>query len=173
MHRLPTLIAAGALVFAAGASPAAAASHHYSPQDESWLQAAIQGDRFEVRGGQAAQQKGANQAVKDLGARLAADHLKAFRRARAVAKRLGISRPGEPTESQQWELRVTSEFSGSAFDEHYTSLEVGDHRDDIDEAKSEIEGGVNASILALARQDLKLYRMHLKLSKAAAKAVGA
>ena len=173
MHRFPKLIAAGALVFAAGASPAAAASHRYSAQDESWLQAAIQGDRFEVQGGKAAQRKGADQAVKDLGTRLAADHLKAFREARSVAKRLGISRPGEPTESQQWELRVTSEFTGSAFDQHYASLEVGDHKDDIDEAKSEIEGGVNPAILALARQDLKLYRLHLKLSEAAARAVGA
>lgn len=172
MNRFHKTLAATVAALAISATPAVAASHNVSAQDQSWLQRTIQGDRFEIDGGQAAQQKGASQAVKGLGSRLAADHLKALKQAVSLAKRFGISRPGSPTESQKWEIATTGEFSGNAFDRHYASLEVADHKDDIDEAKSEIRDGRSPAIVALARKDLKLYRVHLKLAQDTLSAVG-
>jgi predicted outer membrane protein len=173
MTRFPILLATAAVALGVAAPSATAASQPVSGLDQEWLQASIQGDRFEIDGGQTAQSKAVNQAVKSLGARLEADHLKSLKRGVKLAKTLGISRPSKPSEAQQWELLTTATFTGADFDRHYTSLEVADHKDDIDAAKHEIQLGSNAAVRALARRDLKVYRTHLKLSEAAATAVGA
>jgi putative membrane protein len=162
-----SIVLAGAVV--ALAAPAAhAAAKPYSPLDEYLLQSSIQGDRFEIAGGRLAQQKGTAPAVKALGARLESDHAKSLADAVKLAKQLGISVPKTPTPSQEWELAVLGATSGAGFDAAYARLEVQDHKQDIDETKTEISDGVNPKIVRLAREDLPMLRKHLKLSQQAA-----
>jgi predicted outer membrane protein len=52
-------------------------------------------------------------------------------------------------------------MTGSAFDKGYTSLERLDHKQDIEDAKTELEDGTNKAVKALAKMDLKMYREHL------------
>src|SRR4051794_30618514 len=80
----------------------------YSAWDEEWLEMSIEGDRFEIAGGQLAQQKAASSAVKQFGARLIEDHTKSLQDAIEVATKLGIEVPAEPSPTQQWELRAVS-----------------------------------------------------------------
>jgi putative membrane protein len=150
------------------ASAAHAATKPYSPLDKYMLQSSIQGDRFEIAGGQLAQSKGASTAVKALGARLVKDHTKSLREAIKVAKDLKISVPKTPTPSQEWELSVLGGLSGTGFDAPYATLEVQDHKQDIEDTKTEISEGANAKVRQLARTDLPVLREHLKLSKQAA-----
>jgi putative membrane protein len=160
----------GAAVLATTAfstASASAATKPYSPLDEYLLQSSIQGDRFEIAGGKIAQANGASPAVKALGARLVTDHTKSLKDAITVAKRLKIFVPKTPTPSQEWELTVVDALSGSPFDVAYTLLEVQDHKQDIEDAKTELKHGANAAILKLARTDLPILRKHLKLSEQA------
>src|SRR3954470_7008672 len=83
------------------ALPAKAAAKPYSPLDKYMLQSSIQGDRFEIAGGQLAQSKGTSDAVKALGARLVKDHSKSLSEAVKLAKDLKISVPKTPTPSQE------------------------------------------------------------------------
>lgn len=83
----------------------------------------IEGDRFEIAGGNLAQQKASAQIVKALGQRLVTDHAKSLKDAEDVAKKLGIEVPSSPSPSQQWELRVVATFSGHSFDFWYSDLE--------------------------------------------------
>jgi len=157
----------GLPAFAAGPNRASV-----SGADSMWLRSAIEGDRFEIAGGQLAQTKGQNAAVKALGARLVKDHSKSLASAIKTAKRLHIEVPKKPSPSMEWELAIVSTLSGQAFDQWYASLEVADHKQDIDETKNELAVGLNARVKKEARTDLPVLREHLKLARAAAKAVG-
>jgi putative membrane protein len=160
-----SIIAAAAVTALVVPRPAAAMS--YSPLDQYLLQSSIQGDRFEIAGGKLAQSKGSKPAVKALGARLVKDHRKSLADAVKVAKRLKIFVPKTPTPSEEWELAIVGGLSGADFDRAYTSLEVQDHKQDIDDMKTEVTDGTNASVRHLARTDLPTLREHLKLSRAA------
>jgi putative membrane protein len=142
----------------------------FSAWDEEWLMMSIQGDRFEIAGGQLAQQKGTTQQVRDLGARLVADHSKSLQDAIDVANKLGIEVPDSPSPSQQWELRAVARFHGSNFDRGYSDLEVQDHIQDITEAEDEVDKGCNREIKQLAADDLPVLREHLALAQAALRA---
>jgi putative membrane protein len=150
----------------------AKAHHSYSAWDEEWLMTSIQGDRFEIQGGQLAASKATNPAVKALGARLVKDHTKSLGEAVKAAKKLGISVPKSPTPSEQWELKVVASFSGSDFDRWYSDLEVQDHKQDIEESNAEVKMGSNRQVRKLAKTDLPMLKTHLSLSKAALQAAG-
>jgi putative membrane protein len=180
---LPALAAALAALFVSAGSFALADGHdghghhghghhhkgchgkRFSAWDEQWLMSSIEGDRFEIAGGQLAQSKGDSSAVRDLGARLVADHSKSLQDAVDVAEHLGIDVPGEPSPSQQWELRAVAHLS--PFDHWYADLEVQDHMQDIQEAQDEVKKGCNRAIRHLAAEDLPVLRQHLALAEAA------
>src|SRR4051812_37912408 len=145
---------AATAVIAAFAVPQTAAAKSYSPLDEYMLQSSIQGDRFEIAGGQLARSNGTSPTIKALGARLVKDHTKSLSDAVKVARDLGISVPKTPTPSQEWELSTLGSLPAASFDAAYATLEVQDHKQDIDDTKLEISEGVNAKVKRLARADL-------------------
>jgi predicted outer membrane protein len=160
------MLATTAIVaFGAGGASGAGKGHRsqakVSGLDEEWTTAALQGDLFEVKGGETAQKQGQNQAVKQLGTMLSSDHAESYALGSKLAKKLGIEVPTEPTYPEKWELQTVGEMSGSAFDKGYTSLERLDHKQDIEDAKTEIEDGSSKAVKALAKMDLKMYREHL------------
>src|SRR3954452_11898428 len=165
VHVKPLLGIAAVATGLALAPPAHAAP--YSPLDEDILQSSIQSDRFEVIGGGIAETPAGSARVQRLGARLVKDHKKSLREAVALAKRLGISVPPHPSTTEEWELGVVSGLSGNAFDVAYSRLEVQDHKMDIEEVHTELDGGSNPEIRALERKDLPTLRYHLHLSKLA------
>jgi putative membrane protein len=138
-----------------------------SAWDEEWLKMSIEGDRFEIIGGQIALKKSHNAAVIQLANRLIADHSKSLRDAVTEAKEFGIEVPDTPSPSQQWELNVVSTFSGNSFDHWYSDLEVKDHMQDIQETQDEIDKGSNPEIKQLAQGDLPVLQEHLKLAQQA------
>jgi putative membrane protein len=144
----------------------------YSAWDEQWLKMSIQGDRFEIQGGDLAQHKATTQVVRDLGARLVKDHTKSLQDAVDVARKLGIDVPQTPSPSQQWELRAAAQFKGAEFDKWYSDLEVQDHIQDIQDAQDEIDKGCNEQIKQLAKDDLPVLQQHLELARAAVAATG-
>jgi putative membrane protein len=146
--------------------------NHFSAWDEEWLMMSIQGDRFEIEGGNLAQKKAATQIVRDLGARLVKDHTVSLRAAVALAKDLGIDVPDSPSPLQQWALRAVAQFSGNQFDRAYTDLEVQDHVQDIQEAEDEVSKGCNPRVRQNAKENLPVLREHLRLAREALAAVG-
>jgi putative membrane protein len=166
-------VAATALTLAATA-PASAArqtecgartGHAVSAQDATWLQTGIQGDRFEITGGTAAQSKGATAQMKAFGARLVRDHAKSLSDAVHAARRFDVDVPKTPSPSEEWELRTVGLFTGTAFDRSYADLEVQDHIQDIQETRDEIRDGCNATVRGLARDDLPVLRQHLAIAR--------
>jgi putative membrane protein len=140
--------------------------------DENWLSTSIQGDRFEIAGGQMALQKSQNAAVRTLAQTLVTDHTKSLKATIKVANKLHTQIPHQPSESQAWELRIVSSFSGTDFDRWYSSLEVADHKQDISEASAEHHNGKQAHVRAMAGHEIPTLKKHLNLAEAAVKAVG-
>jgi putative membrane protein len=125
----------------------------------------IEGDRFEILGGQLAQQKGTTDKVRELGARLVRDHSESLASAIALAHKLGIDVPGSPSPSQQWQLRAVAQFNGRQFDRWYADLEVQDHMQDIKEAQDEVSDGCNHKVRHEARDEIPVLEEHLKLAQ--------
>ncbi|MEA2381638.1 MAG: putative rane protein [Solirubrobacteraceae bacterium] len=164
-------LALGPAASAPAASPTArtqecgSGRHRTSAQDATWLMTGIQGDRFEIIGGTAAESKGATAAMKAFGARLVKDHSKSLRDAERAARRFGVDVPKTPSPSEQWELRTVGSFAGAAFDRSYADLEVQDHIQDIQETTDEVSEGCNVTVRGLARDDLPVLRQHLKIAR--------
>jgi putative membrane protein len=179
MKRVASAAAACALaaVLAVGAAGAFGSAHSAKTNsslglDENWISTSIQGDRFEIQGGQLALQKSQNPSIRSLANTLIKDHSKSLREAKTLANQLHVAIPHSPSFSQSWELRVLNSFSGSEFDRWYADLEVQDHKQDIAEASDEAKNGKQAHVRGSARRELPTLKTHLKLSKAALKAAG-
>ena len=143
----------------------------YSAWDEQWLMMSIQGDRFEIQGGELAQHQASTDKVRALGARLVKDHSQSLEDATALAERLGIDVPDSPSPTQQWELRTVAQFHGREFDRRYADLEVQDHKQDIREAQDEIDKGCNPDIRDEAKSELPVLQEHLQLAEDALQSV--
>jgi putative membrane protein len=141
--------------------------HHgrVSAWDEQWLMMSIEGDRFEIQGGQLAQQRGTTEKVRALGARLVKDHSESLATAIALAEKLGIEVPDSPSPSQQWELRAVAQFTGRQFDRWYADLEVQDHIQDITEAQDEVNDGCNHKVRHEAKDEIPVLQEHLRLAQ--------
>jgi putative membrane protein len=155
------LVAASALV--ASASPAGQPDG-LSAQDLNYLQTSISGDRFEIIGGKLAMKKGTKAQIRALGERLVTDHRKSLQESLALAKANGVAAPQAPTPSMVWELNTVAAMTGSAFDKSYSSLEVKDHQQDIEETAFEIKHGAKPEIKDSAKKELPILRMHLRLA---------
>lgn len=159
-------LAAVVAVSSAGAKPSKSSSK-VSAADEQYLQTSISGDRFEIIGGKLAEKKSNNGAVLKLAKRLVSDHSKSLSDAVKLAHELKIDVPSSPTPSMIWELKAVATFKGKAFNHWYSSLEVYDHVQDIDETATEVLNGTNSKVRDDARTELPMLREHLKLARAA------
>jgi putative membrane protein len=135
--------------------------------DERWLKTHIETNRFEIAGGQAALLKATTDEVRDLAQHLVTDHTAALQEATALAQRLGVAVPAEPSPLQKWALRAVATFDGAAFDRWFANLQVEGHRQAIVEAQTEIARGCNRKIRRLAAASLPVLEEHLAHAQAA------
>ena len=174
-----TIAALGAVILACAVivSTAGAARRHAanatppSAQDKTYLMSSMEGDLFEIIGGKLALKKSHTPAVDALAKRLIKDHTKSYHDVVKVAKELGVKVEKTPSPTETWELLTVAKVSGTTFDQWYSSLEVYDHVQDIQETSDEIKDGSSAAVVSDAKQDLPMLKMHLKLSKATLRAV--
>jgi len=132
-----------------------------SALDRHYLQAAIEGDRFEIAGGKIALQHASSEKVKELANKLIADHTDSLKDAVELAQRYRIEVPKDPSPTQQWELETISGFNGAAFDKSYAKLEVADHVQDIKEAAEEVHYGSAWRIRKAAYEEIPVLKGHL------------
>jgi putative membrane protein len=174
MKKLIALVPA-CLLAVAGIVPAAAARAHsvsdaVSGLDKQSLKTSMQGDLFEVQGGKIALQRTHNAAVVRLAKRLIKDHSKSYSDSSKLAHKLGVDVPKQPAPSMIWELKVVSTLHGRQFDQWYSSLEVFDHVQDIQEATDEVQDGTNSEVVDSAKTEIPMLKTHLALARAALKA---
>jgi len=172
MRHLRTMLVAVLVLTASGAVGAGLASghggggatrheHHLNAQDRTFLTTAIEGARFEVRGGVIARSHARSPRVKAFGRLMIKDHSQEVRDLSTLARKLGVHPPGEPSPEQQKVLWVFSHFHGSAFNCTYMAYEYADHTADVGDAELELAEGENDMLKHAASHWLKVYEEHL------------
>lgn len=136
--------------------------------DERWLKVHIETNRFEIAGGEAALARATSDEVRELADHLVTDHTAALEEATALAGRLGIEVPQEPSPLQAWALRAVEQFEeGPAFDFWFADLQVAGHRQAIIEAMTEVARGCNRKVRRLAAANIPVLEEHLAHAQAA------
>jgi putative membrane protein len=141
--------------------------------DQSFVTKASEGGSAEVKLGQLAQEKAANQKVKDFGKRMSEDHSKAGDELQRIAQQKNMRAPSELTAKDDALMKQLQGLSGPQFDKAYMSAMVKDHEEDIADFQKEANSGSDSDVKAFASKTLPTLNEHLRLAKETAAEVGA
>jgi len=140
--------------------------------DAQFAKSAAEGGNAEIRLGELAEDRGSNQAVKDLGQRMVTDHAKADTDLQAAATKDNITNlPSQMDARDQATYVRLSKLSGAQFDRAYVHDMVRDHEADIAAFRHEANDGKDASIKQFASQTLPTLEDHLKEARQALQTV--
>jgi putative membrane protein len=133
--------------------------------DADFAKEAAEGGMAEVKLGQLAQDKGANQAVKDFGKRMVDDHTQADEKLQTIAGQEHLKIPTALDKHDQAEYDKLSKLSGDAFDRAYARDMVKDHQNDIAAFRQEADNGRDNGIKTFASETLPTLQDHLKMAR--------
>jgi len=143
-----------------------------STQDQQFLKAIHQVNLMEIAAGNLAQQKGANQQVKDLGARFVTDHTQLDQTVQNTAKSVGVSLPNAPSAEQESVLKQLRGLSGNAFDTQWVSSQLTGHAQAMQLVQSELSQGVDSMVKQVAQDALPVLQAHHEALVALAQRLG-
>jgi len=132
-----------------------------SAEGSKFLQEAIRGNMAEVQMGQLAKERAQSKDVRDYGQMLVDDHSKANDKAKAVAQKMGVTAPTEPTAKQKQEHDSLAKLSGSQFDSMFMSHMAQDHQEDIGKYTAQAQSGDSSKATDYAKDTLPTLRSHL------------
>lgn len=147
-------------------SPAAAGTlthRELNEQDRTFLRQAHQGNLAEIQAGQAAQDMGASQAVRELGAKLISDHTKMDDDVSQVAKQAGVDLPTKPSAVQRRQLGQVAGKSGEEFDRAWLVSQIAGHRQSLANGATELRKGSSPEVKKLASDAKPIVQTHLDL----------
>jgi putative membrane protein len=150
----------------------AAAKSRAPMGDAHFAKEAAQGGMAEVKLGQLAQEKGANDSVKSFGERMVDDHSKAGDKLKEVTSRENIALPTDISAKDQATYDRLSKLDGAAFDRAYARDMVKDHKTDVAAFQKEANTGRDDSLKGFASETLPTLQDHLKQAEEMMKSVG-
>jgi putative membrane protein len=177
---LGTVVCGLALAFGASAqttSPStgmgtkSSASSQKANPDSGFARKAAMDGLAEVELGNMAQQKAANEQVKQFGARMVQDHTKANDELKQLASSKGIDLPTALDSKHKKDMDKLGTLSGAKFDKAYMSHMVDDHKKAVSEFKKQAKSGKDADLKAFASKTLPTLEEHLKMAQSTNDAV--
>ena len=164
-----TLAVVPGLTFAAGTTTDKAASKSgnttLAKADADFIKEAAMGGMMEVQLGKLAQDKSANDGVKQFGKRMEQDHSKANDELKKLASSKGVELPTALDKKHQGKVDKLAKASGADFDKRYMSDMVSDHKTDIKEFQKAADKGKDADVKNWASQTLPTLKEHLQLAQ--------
>ena len=112
----------------------------------------IQDNNAEIKFGQAAQDMGSSQGVRDFGKMLVDDHTKANTQAVQLAKSMNIVVPNGIKPDAMSEFNMATGMSGAAFDKDFVADMVKDHQKAVDKFQQEADSSDPAPVTDFAKQ---------------------
>jgi putative membrane protein len=131
--------------------------------EQKFIAEAAEGGQMEVELGALAQQKAANDAVREFGRRMADDHGKANRELAQLASSKQVQLTDKPSRKSQSEKDRLSKLSGPAFDREYVKMMVSDHEKDVAAFKRESQQAKDPELKAWAGKTLPTLEDHLQM----------
>lgn len=153
----------------AAATPTAAKTPLGKPDSTFVLKAAM-GGMMEVEAGKIAQQNAQSDRVKAFGSMMVNDHTNANNELMSLASSRGLTLPTSLPADMQKHLDGMKEMKGKAFDSHYISMMLNDHKKDVGEFEKESTGGDDAELKSWAAKTLPVLKTHLDSVQAISKA---
>src|SRR5437879_5816427 len=142
-----------------------------SAKDYRFVREAARGGMEEVQMGQLAQQKGANQSVKDFGQRMATEHSKANDELKQIVSQKGATLPATLTRRENSALDDLQKLNGKDFDKKYAAQMVKDHRADVKDFQDAAKDLTDPDLKAFAQKTLPTLEEHLRLAEDMEKSV--
>ncbi|MBE9209795.1 DUF4142 domain-containing protein [Nostoc sp. LEGE 06077] len=154
------------------ATPTTPGQNNLSASDRQFINEAAQGGLAEVKLGQLASQRAANNEVKQFGLRMVQDHTQVNTQLKQLAARKGVKLPTALNrENQQLQERL-SKLSGANFDREYMTHMVQDHQKDVSAFQTEAQQGQDPDVKAFAAQTLPTLQEHLQQARSIVNAGG-
>lgn len=141
-------------------TPAVANKGPLAAQDSTFVMKAAMGGMMEVESSNVALQNAENERVKAFATMMVADHTKANNELKNLAAQHGITLPTALPPDKQKHIDDMRKMQGKAFDKHYVSMMLNDHRKDISEFDKQSKSGADADLKAWAGQTLPTLQMH-------------
>jgi putative membrane protein len=141
----------------------AADSSSVSAADKMFVKKAAIGGMFEVETGKIAQDKGADQGVKDFGAKMVEDHGKANDELKSIASSKGIEVPTALDAKHQKMVDSLNSMSGAAFDKAYIKDMTMAHDMDDKLFMKEAQSGKDSDLMAFASKTDQVIKMHIQM----------
>lgn len=154
-------LALGALSLLVLPAPAALAAP--SAQDAAYLRAAHQTNLAEITGGRIAEQKSTTPAVRDLAARLIADHTRMDVAVRDAAAALAVDLPAAPTPEQQALADRYRAAAPAGFDRLYLATQLDGHAKSLARTQAEIANGSDPRAKQVAAAAAPVIEAHHRL----------
>jgi putative membrane protein len=147
------------------ATPAATGTTAAGDHATQFLTDVIQDNNAEIKFGQAAQDMGSSQGVRDFGKMLVDDHTKANAQAVQLAKSMNIVVPNGIKPDAMSEFNMATGMSGAAFDKDFAADMVKDHQKAVDKFQQEADSSDPAPVTDFAKQTLPTLKKHLETAK--------
>ncbi|NUW31816.1 DUF4142 domain-containing protein [Nonomuraea sp. SMC257] len=132
-----------------------------SKQDRKFLRLAHQGNLAEIAAGRVARVKGADDAVRSIGAVLVTDHTRLDEAVKEVADRLDVTLPDRAARKDRMMLRHISRMHGRAFDRAWLTAMIAGHRQALRLGEQELRDGSSPAVKELAQAAAPVIRKHL------------
>lgn len=158
---------------ALGAASVPEPSGALSTADSRFVHEAAIGGMYEVELGKIAEQKSADDAVKQFGARMVHDHSKANDELKQMAAAHGAQMPASLDKKHQREMERLQKLSGARFDRDYMKAMVADHKATISAFNKEASSGHDSEVKGFAANTLPILQEHLQMAETTDKAVKA
>ncbi len=116
---------------------------------------------MEVELGKMAQENGKSERVKGFGQMMVTDHSKANEELKSYASSHGMSLPTSLPAKEQKHVDAMKKMKGKAFDDHYMSMMVNDHKEDISDFEKASKNAKDADLKNWAGKTLPTLKTHL------------
>jgi len=125
----------------------------------------------EVKLGGIAQDKGMNKRVKEFGAMMTRDHLKAGDELKGLARRKNVTLPENVGEDHQKKIDDLSKKTGKDFDRAYIDMMVDGHQSTVSDFEKASNNTKDPDVKSWVDKTLPTLKMHLDSAKAIQKAI--
>ena len=144
------------------------ASTKLSKDESTFVKEAAEGGMMEVQLGKLAQEKAADDKVKQFGKRMEQDHSKVNDELKKIAADKGVQLSMDLDKKHKTNVDKLTKLSGTAFDKQYINDMVSDHKEDIKKFQRVADKGKDPDLKQFASQTLPTLKEHLRLAESTA-----
>lgn len=141
--------------------------------DMPFVRMSASANLMEIQLGQVAQNKATNQAVKQFGQRMVADHNRMQQQLLSTATSMGQNLTPTLNSQHQQEVSRLQALSGQEFDRAYMTAMIRAHQQDVSEFQTRSRSASSSQIRSLATSSLPMLQQHLSLAVQVGNQVGA